>query len=455
MAETNFFTWGGWGFVAVIVTALLAVLSFWYNEIKTQLDDRKDRERIRLMLEDKTTAFQRYQSILKTFGNRADLWFGPAISLKAFDRCLLLAFSYPIVLFVLAWLVGMPGTIGAIELLPEFEFWERLGTVVIVASVYIGQYYYYKTEIPKKFSDRITNLFFKNMAEAKGKVLWSDKVVESIAVVIVVAGSVSFVVIGVSFGSVFVVGAVAIAVFGIGVVVGVVVGVVAVAFAVAGAVAFGFNGSDAAGVVIVFVFYCILPIVNAVIDFCSWGFTRWLLSIADHGEEGWRGFCRVLLAVLADLVFAVLCLLGLTAIAALTLEAFNLFAASFGWPEFDWRSQISLARAYPFTLGLFVTGMLVSTLLPTIIHLTLGLGHAFTVWTPSAKKTSALISDDMSTSAKQKVAVVMVCRWLWYIPAFSLVLGMLFGLINLFSTYIEPFGALLEWVAFGSAALLH
>ena len=147
-------------------------------------------------------------------------------------------------------------------------------------------------------------------------------------------------------------------------------------------------------------------------------------------------------------------LFGLAALAAFTLEAFNLFAATLEWPAFDWRSQISLARAYPFSAGLFVTGMLVTTLLPTIIHTTLGLGHAFTIWTPSAKGAAALISDDMPTSAKQKVARVMVYRRLWYIPAFVLVCGLIWGL-SLIALFGEPLGYYLEKTALWSAALLY
>ena len=57
---------------------------------------------------------------------------------------------------------------------------------------------------------------------------------------------------------------------------------------------------------------------------------------------------------------------------AILLEVSNLVFALFGFPEFAWKSQIDLARVSPFRDGLLVTGMLETTLVPTVIHLTLG-----------------------------------------------------------------------------------
>jgi len=159
-------------------------------------------------------------------------------------------------------------------------------------------------------------------------------------------------------------------------------------------------------------------------------------------------------AVVLDVVVAMACLIGLVALTAIILECANLLFVWIGAPEFDWRSQVELARAYPFTQGVLVTGMLATTLLPTAIHLTLGLAHAMTVWSPPAHDIANLIDDDMAASAKQAVARAMLYRKLWMLPAFLVVC--LFGwcLFAAFSTLVEPFGLLLEQIALASAGLI-
>lgn len=388
---------GGWGALAAALTAIGVIYTIFSrrcDKFEQQLDNAKDRERIWLMLEDKKTAFQRYQTVLKTFGERADHWFGPAISLRAFERCLIFAFVYPIVLFILAWVAGMP----AKPALPDLAVWNRITFLVFLLLISVGLSLYVKSNGPMKIAERIWQSIFNHRPKVHER---SHQIVQHIRHILL--GAVGSIVI---FGPML--GISSVIITGIIVAMGVANQAIYVAGIFALVFAFTTAGIDIIAALTIVVFYLVLPIVNALTDYCSWGFTRFLLAKVDHSEESMLGFARVLAAVLADLVFAVLCLLGLAAVAAFTLEAFNLVVAYFGWPEFDWRSQISLARAYPFTLGLFVTGMLLTTLLPTIIHLTLGLGYAFTAYYPSSKEKAALISDDMSTSEKQNVARYLV-----------------------------------------------
>ena len=186
----------------------------------------------------------------------------------------------------------------------------------------------------------------------------------------------------------------------------------------------------------------------------SWGSTRFLLEQIDHGKDGFSGFASVLLAVVVDIIVAVTCLVWLVALTALVLEALNTIYAWYGIPEFDWKSQIELARNYPLSKGIMVTGMLGTTLLPTVIHMTLGLGHAMTVWSPPAQKTAGLIDDDMPVSARQAVARVMLYRKLWMLPAFALVCLLCWGLFSAFSAWVKPIGLLLEQVALHSSGLI-
>ena len=78
MVETSLYAWGGWGFVGVVATCIvpimLALLAYYYNAVKEQLEDNQDRARIRADLEGQTSAFQRYNSALLGFTEWSDSW---------------------------------------------------------------------------------------------------------------------------------------------------------------------------------------------------------------------------------------------------------------------------------------------------------------------------------------------------------------------------------------------
>ena len=71
------------------------------------------------------------------------------------------------------------------------------------------------------------------------------------------------------------------------------------------------------------------------------------------------------------------CLVALALALPLAIEGMNSLISLLGGAPIDWRAMLATARAAPFTEGLMVTGMVLTTLLPTLIHLALGLGGLF------------------------------------------------------------------------------
>ncbi|MEW4461872.1 hypothetical protein AB1K42_27575 [Roseibium algicola] len=481
MAETNFYTWGGWSFVGVVaaisVPIILALSAYYYNAIKAQLDDDQDRVRIRDELEDQTAAFQRYQSAISDFTLRADWWFGKPWSLRAFDRCLQIALVYPIALLLLAWALGMQGTIGFIRFLPDRPIGPRLFTVAILITISVGLFIYSKYDLPQRFTSWVIGRLFSRSFVKQRNFSWPYQFVVMMAnmfailvpgliaitgaLILTLADAVAFHNIGAGAAAGAGAGAVAVAVFcafayilahrGIDDSASAPIltfsGLIVALIAVAGPI-------SVTVVVAIVVFLVLLPLANGALDMISWGITRTLLSMIVHDSDRARGFALLIGALALDIAVAIACLVGLVALIALLLEASNLLIALFDIPEFDWKSQIDLAQAAPFNEGIFVTGMLATTLIPTVIHLTLGIGHAMTIWAPPAHGTRALIHDRMPTSAKQVVAREMLYRKLWMIPAFGVVCLIGWGLFTAFSFWIEPFGLFLKQVAFASSEFI-
>ncbi len=470
MAETSIFTWGGWGFVGAFVAILAFATTLaqaWGNSykaaIREQLEDGRDRARIRAELEGQTTAFQRYQSALAAFTTWAEAWFGAPWHWRALDRCLQIAFVYPIALLLLAWVMGSPGTIGPIMVLPDQPTDRRLVTAIVLIAMSAGIFLILEKNVPQRFADRVTAWLFDAAATEQVDVprlrnsvnFMARPIASAVSGAVMGATAFAAALAGVFAGAGTFVGPVAVAVVGtvFGAFSVAFAGAVAVAVAVVGAI-FGASAVAVAGAVILVVFLVVLPLANAALDILSWGITRSLLAKIDHGGRGSRGFALVVVALVFDIVVAMASLIGLVALTAMALEIAAVLLVRIGAPEFDWRSQIELARAYPFTEGLLVTGMLATTLLPTAIHLTLGIGHAMSVWSPSAQDTAKLIHDDMAASAKQAVARVMLYRKLWMLPAFLVVCLLGWCLFAAFSAWVEPFGLLLEQVALASAGLI-
>lgn len=122
-------------------------------------------------------------------------------------------------------------------------------------------------------------------------------------------------------------------------------------------------------------FYLMLPLVNALLDWLSWWVSRWFLERAAQEPQ----VRIIVLDVVLDFGAAVLFMLALCLLlpaGAILLD--NLYV---GWVDVNtgvpaqtgWQEYAVWARDEPWGKGIMVTLMLVTTLIPTLLHILLGL----------------------------------------------------------------------------------
>ena len=91
----------------------------------------------------------------------------------------------------------------------------------------------------------------------------------------------------------------------------------------------------------------------------------------------------------ADLAAAIVLFLALVVLLPNGIEVINAVLSLAGRAEFDWRDIVLRANEAPLSEGLFVLGMLVTTLVPTFVHITRGLAGIAAAWTPGAAEAAA------------------------------------------------------------------
>lgn len=147
--------------------------------------------------------------------------------------------------------------------------------------------------------------------------------------------------------------------------------------------------------VILLIFFLVLPMINGVVDWASWWVTRRLgahllaavatsppaggFAVSPLGAplDGARAKPRSAMRLagvalghgVVDLVVATLMLLGMALTLAFGFEVYNQLAAWQGKPVFDVARHIAEAAAAPFTEGAWLSLMLLTTLVPTLLHL--------------------------------------------------------------------------------------
>lgn len=336
-------------------------------------------------------------------------WSGPAL-----DRCLLLALIYPIITLIVVWhLTGQTGPVQtALELDAHASLVQRglsaLFLVIFMAILISGL-----QPLPFQRSDLwvVIRVFVGALAVAVGvsgalalaaAVSVAGNVPGAFAFAFAVALSFAFTVAVAKTGVVSVSGAVAgsFAVVGSSIGPGTVLGLLTLTFlfGVASAAtveianrarwvvaAFtaiylsliaGFiglwplvSGIDRAPEWTLLLFLGVLPLLNAVFDWLSIGFTRWLLNTGLR-KGGWWG----LVFALADLIVAVVALFMLMIVMIGFLEWLNvLSAAGGGNPVFDIRGLIEILKTNPDNPSVWWIYVTVfTTFVPSMVNLVLG-----------------------------------------------------------------------------------
>jgi hypothetical protein len=303
------------------------------------------------------------------FGSRLLGWY-------AFDRCLLLACAYPIFLLLLAWVLGAAPSLANVPLLDASLVWPQraMAIVGIVPAVFsfwwVGrQHVTIATWLARIAPVKIRQQSF--VVSVSKYVLMILILGISVLVLVLVSvldldldldlalgvalgvaltlASVLGLNYGLNYGSSFGMGFSLLLSFGL----------------VAG---FGLVFTATVGTVAIVVFLGILPLVNAAMDWMSWAVSRGLLRhLIKRGADA--GIATILWHAAVDLFVAVALLIGVAVSLPFLLQLGNMALELLGQQMIiAWWEYLSAAQRAPFGEGLFVTGMLLSTLLPTAGH---------------------------------------------------------------------------------------
>jgi len=382
-----------WGFVGVVITLGLTALTatggfFRYRETQlfAQLESPDDRKDIKEALE-KEGVFDRYLEWLSWFNDRLDAFFGLTSNAAGrlsrgsyracFRRCLSIAYVYPLVVYLIAWICGARQEIGGVEVLPAPPlWWQRLGyaALLFLAASGLGLYRRRLDDIGVKITQLIRWIFRIHRATAKPVPLWVTECAGSaLAFAGILAGAAAF---ALAFPGALAFAIVLAGAFGFA---------GGMAFALAGAYSFAFAFTVAYAGTFAFLlllFFAALPLANAVLDMLSLLVTRYFLKRAQSHPSGLKSYLWLILDLLADFLAAFLCLMLLAMLLPNVIVPFNVLLTFIDGPQIDWEAYLSAAMHEPTGDGLFVWLMLLTTLAPTLVHLTLGLSAAFMALVP-------------------------------------------------------------------------
>ncbi|WP_299922167.1 hypothetical protein [uncultured Pelagimonas sp.] len=154
-----------WGIIGGIAgtLGLLALVQAWWHRREDNLrsDISSAPYRAKLIQRYDCDKADRDYISLRLLLDWADRFYGPSLSYQALNRCLSLAFVYPLVAAFFAWLVFNSGSPGGLELFRDIPVWhERLwrGAVLFATIVVTGLMI---TNVPK-IHRGIAGLFNKN-----------------------------------------------------------------------------------------------------------------------------------------------------------------------------------------------------------------------------------------------------------------------------------------------------
>jgi hypothetical protein len=417
-------SWQGWSvtgsisaLLILLITILLWLLPFPSTPIAEQLGNPTMRGYLRGRFGAAST-FARYLAAMERLDGWMQRWFGQRWSGQAFERCLAIAFVFPVALFLLASVLAgyKSGQINVGELL-LFLFGVVMVSIAVRALFHFG-YWVVRRRWRSIGGD-------SELAEIVTRILLG-------AFAVVFAFAIAFAVASSLAGEVSDVGTVAFAILG------------GFAFAIAFAIAYAFAGAWAFFIALVLVaiialtmakdfafflmlFFVILPVLNAVVDWLSWAVTRFNVSLIEIASPSLGGAAFIGTVLVVDIAAAIVFVVALAALLPIGLELVDLFLSVFGRESFDWRIAAAQAVRSPWDEGLFVTGMLLTPLVPTLAALTIGFGSLAAPFVPGAAVTREILQEDAETALnadqiRYTTRTIYFSR-LWYVPALIISIG--------------------------------
>jgi hypothetical protein len=193
----------------------------------------------------------------------------------------------------------------------------------------------------------------------------------------------------------------------------------AVIYIFAGGIAFAIALAGVAGLVftlasefafVLLLFFVMIPIANAGIDWLSWACVR-SLSMASQ-QPGWRGAALSVGAMAVAALAAAVLALCLAILLANGLEAVNALFSFTGHRGFNWRAIADRAVQAPWTEGLLLTAMILTPFAPLFFQMTMGAAGMFARVTPGATQAAAIITEhpDVTMTPEEIARVSRVAR---------------------------------------------
>jgi len=498
-AAESFIAWQGWGMTGaavalliMLIWILLWLLPFPGVSLDERLGDPESRARLRDRLGG-AGAFGRYRLAIRDLNTWLDDWFGPPTSGQAMERCIAIAFVYPAVLFVITLIVAgaARGEIAAHEV--------GIFIAATLAASYLARRAF-------RALYRAGTNFWRFVGGDSDLIRLIARVVLG-ATAVILAFAIAFVIASTVAGAFAEAGTIVLAIIAAFALAFALAGVLAAAGAAAAmalllaltVAALAFSGKFA---FLLLLFFVLLPMLNALLDWMSWIVTRFFLRRVAQTPTSLAGAGLLVLELTADLAAAILLFLGLVVLLPNGIEAINAVLSLTGRPSFDWRDVVLRANEAPFSEGLFVIGMLVTTLLPTFVHMTRGLAGIAAAWTPGAAEASAGLRDwsdnpghgwpagdarymqdqavydqqggfadaavldhaaaeaqgpraDLRPSVRQKAARVLRLSRLWYLPAAAAAFGVFVALVAIIDAAGVSLGDFLVTLAFCASSWSH
>jgi hypothetical protein len=426
MHGSSLVVWQGWGVLSVmaVLTALLATVLGWLlpfpdRSLSLQLSRYDDRMALKERL-GSVPPFQAYLVTVHRFNEWLMEWFGPAFSVQAFERCLAIAFIFPIALFLVTLIAnGVNG--GKVKAYEVLLFAIAFAIIAYVIAAAFRNLLALIQQAWKTFGGD------EGLAHTIARILLGGFAV-------MVAFTISFAIATTFSGEVANAGSV----------LGSMAGGFALAFAFA--VSFALAGAALFAVAMViltgaalafasqfafllFLFFILLPAVNASVDWLSWGITRFFLRLAEKAGHDMPGQLKVIGAILGTFISGAVLMVLLTALLPSVLEGLNVLFAFVHLPPFDWQAMVSTAVAAPWTDGLFVTGMLMTAIVPASAHLVIGLAGMLARLTPGARTAADTISDHpeapLSPKEQAPVKLAIIFSRIWYLAGGAITAGLI------------------------------
>ncbi|MCW2307056.1 hypothetical protein [Rhodobium gokarnense] len=474
-ASAAFWSWDAWGEPAVVLAAVAIATSFlfgllgflpgWQKRLEELLDDKDDRADIKAQFAAKTR-FDAYQARIWRLNRWLQKFFGPATGRYAFLRCSQIAIIYPILLFAAAWHFGGNRNLGEVVIFPEIHeaearrsyFYSLLGLVFsfLILFLYRRKFTLFilrNIDIVFSIIFRRNIIFFKT--EFTRFPLNSEVFLTAILIIVlsIYANSPEMMFVLFSITSIFFVVEAIILKKNYLFIFGYIMNLIATSLIF-------FNSNTVSETYLYAIasmtFFSILPVLNSIFDWASWIVTRiFLLRIARHTSRA-MAWLFLLFELMLDLGAAVFFLVLLSLFLPNTMEWVNIFYVKIGLPVVDWRTQLDAAVSAPLTEGLLVTGMLATTLIPTVIHLTVGLTALPLAFNRSSRRLAAAIPDDPAQPirASARHAIVRALQWrrFWLVPASLVTVGFLSLLSYTAYAFHLPFGRMLADLALWSTS---